>query len=101
MYVTCSRCGETNKAKAKYCGHCGSEIMHAIQPVHRHQPGHVVAEPMAPLAPCPADGELAAQTQLEVATRLNPLMNQERMKAMALSIAAHGGTGTVGFWSDC
>jgi len=56
---------------------------------------------MAPLAPCPADGELAAQTQLEVATRLNPLMNQERMKAMALSIAAHGGTGTVGFWSDC
>ena len=31
----------------------------------------------------------------------NPLMNQERMRAMVLSIAAHGGAGTVGFWSDC
>ncbi len=75
--------------------------MHAIQPVHRHQPIHVMAEPTAPLASCPGDDELAAQMQLEVMTRLNPLMNQERMKAMTLAIAAHGGTGTVGFWSDC
>ena len=49
---------------------------------------------------CPPDGLLAVQAQLEVMTRLNPLMNQERLKAMVMAIAARGGTGTVGFWLD-
>jgi hypothetical protein len=62
--------------------------------------------PIAPraISPMPlvgVDAKLAAQAQLELHTRLDPLMNQERLKAMVMAMATHGGTGTVGFWSDC
>ena len=100
MNAFCVDCCNEIRPGARYCGHCGSGV-HAITPVHSHSIHEVVAPPVvqAPLAHHQAD-ELAARMQLEVMTRLNPLMNHERMKAMGMAIAAHGGTGTVGFWSD-
>ncbi len=100
MNAFCVNCCNEIRPGAQYCGHCGGGV-HAITPV-RAQPVHdVIALPavQAPLAHHHAD-ELAARMQLEVMTRLNPLMTHERMKAMVMAIAAHGGTGTVGFWSD-
>ena len=100
MRAHCSRCGHESKRRAQYCGHCGNRIMHAIQPVHSQQPVRVVAHPVSPIVPSPERAELAAHMQLEMATRLNPLMNRERLKAMVMAISAQGGTGTVGFWCD-
>ena len=70
--------------------------MHAIRPVNEPMPVHVMDHG----ALCHPDEPLAAHMRLEIATRLNPLMNQERLKAMVMAIASQGGTGTVGFWSD-
>ena len=50
---------------------------------------------------CPCTDERpVAQTQLEIATLMSPLMNHERLKLVVMAIAAKGDTGTVGFWSD-
>ena len=96
MEMTCTRCCHAIRHDAQFCGHCGLEVTHAIAPV---QTAHVLDIDPPPLM-YPPDGVLAVQARLEVMTRLNPLMNQERLKAMVMDIAARGGTGTVGFWSD-
>ncbi len=99
--VYCKRCDAVVN-KGKFCSHCGSAMMSAIQPLYADAPmlpAHVGAQPLS-VAPAPANA-LVAQIQLEALTRQIPLMNQERMKAMVMTIAAQGGTGTVGFWSDC
>ncbi len=56
---------------------------------------------LMPIMPAVDDLEPIVRAQLEMHTRLNPLMNQERLKALVMAVAAHGGTGTVGYWSDC
>ena len=101
MEMTCTNCSALVRPGAKFCGHCGCEVMHAFELVPPRPEHDIVIPPIvhAPLAHHQAD-ELIARTRLEVMTRLNPLMNHERMKAMVIAIAAHGGTGTVGFWSD-
>ncbi len=101
MKMTCTNCSVHVRPGAKFCGHCGCEVMRALALFPPQSEHDIVIPPNvhAPLAHHHAD-ELAAGMQLEVMTRLNPLMNQERMKAMVMAIAAHGGTGTVGFWSD-
>ena len=96
MEMTCTRCCHALRRGAQFCGHCGLEVTYAVTPVQTAQVLDIEAPPM----PCPPDGVLAVQARLEVMTRLNPLMNQERMKAMVMNIAARGGTGTVGFWLD-
>ena len=100
MNAFCVDCCNEIRPGAQYCGHCGRGAR-AITPVHAQPMHEVITPPIvhAPLAHHHTD-ELAARMQLEVMTRLNPLMNQERMKAMVMAIAAHGGTGTVGLWSD-
>ncbi len=101
MEMICTKCCEQVRPGAKFCGHCGWEVRHAIEPVHAQQAYDIVPPAIVhpPVVHRHAD-ELAARMQLEVMTRLNPLMNHERMKAMVMAIVAHGGTGTVGFWSD-
>ncbi len=96
MEMTCARCRHALRRGAQFCGHCGLEVAYAIAPVQAPR-GHDL---VTPSMPCPPDGLLAVQAQLEVMTRLNPLMNQERLKALVMAIAARGGTGTVGFWLD-
>ncbi len=96
MEMTCARCRHALRRGAQFCGHCGFEVTYAIAPVQTAQVLDIQASPLV----CPPDGLLAVQTRLEVMTRLNPLMNQERLKAMVMAIAAGGGTGTVGYWSD-
>ncbi len=93
MEMTCARCRHALRRGAQFCGHCGLEVSYAIAPVQAAR----ILDIEAPALPCPPDGLLAVQAQLEVMTRLNPLMNQERLKAMVMDIAARGGTGTVGF----
>ncbi len=96
MEMTCTRCCHAIRRGAQFCGHCGLEVTYAIAPVQTAQILAIEAPPL----PCPPDGLLAVQAQLEVMTRLNPLMNQERLKALVMTLAARGGTGTVGFWLD-
>ena len=96
MRTECTGCGHESRAGATYCARCGMRIMHAIRPVNEPMPVHV--EDHGALR---QHGEtLAAHMRLEIATRLNPLMNHERLKVMVMAIASRGGTGTVGFWSD-
>ena len=101
MEMTCTNCCAHLRPGAKLCGHCGCGVVRALELVSPRPEHDIVTPPIvhAPLAHHHAD-ELVARMQLEVMTRLNPLMNHERMKAMVIAIAAHGGTGTVGFWSD-
>ncbi len=96
MEMTCTKCRQAIRRGAQFCGHCGLEVTYAIAPVQAARVLNIEAPPL----PCPPDGLLAVQARLEVMTRLNPLMNQERLKALVMAIAARGGTGTVGFWSD-
>ena len=96
MEMTCTRCCHAIRRGAQFCGHCGLEVSYAIAAVQAAR----VLDIEAPPLPYPPDGLLAVQAQLEVMTRLNPLMNQERLKAMVMTIAARGSTGTVGFWLD-
>lgn len=96
MEMTCTRCCHAIRRGAQFCGHCGLEVTYALAPVQAPRSHDIVT----PSVPCPPDNPSAVQAQLEVMTRLNPLMNQERMKARVMDIAARGGTGTVGFWSD-
>ncbi len=73
MEMTCTRCCQAIRRGAQFCGHCGLEVTYAITPAEAPW-GHDIVRPSMP---CPPDGLLALQTQLEVMTRLNPLMNQE------------------------
>lgn len=100
MYAQCATCGHDLKPRARYCGQCGTQITLVRESIEASLPVPVHVAPLVPIAPCPAHHELAVQAQLEMHTRLDPLMNQERLKVMLMAIAAHGGTGTVGFWSD-
>ena len=70
--------------------------MDAIQRGNTCHPVHSVHRAVQPLE----DGGIVADMQLEMATRLNPLMNRERLKAMVMMMASQGDTGIVGFWSD-
>ncbi len=101
MEMTCANCCAHLRSGAKFCGHCGCGVVRALELVSPRPEHDIVIPPIvhAPLAHRQAD-ELVARMQLEVMTRLTPLMNQDRMKAMVMTIAAHGGTGSVGFWSD-
>ncbi len=45
--------------------------------------------------------KLARHLRLEVMTRLNPLMNQERMKAMVMTIAANWRSGGAVHFDCC
>lgn len=96
----CVQCQHELRPQAKYCGHCGHAIKTSQQVVAT--PLAVAAAPRTALAafPCPPCDEIEAQMQLELSTRLNPLMNQERIKAMVMAIAAQSGFGAVGVWSD-
>lgn len=98
--TVCTQCRRETRPGARFCGHCGNEVVHPMQ-LHAH-PGHdIIPLPQAQsLDLLHEHNELAAHLRLEVTTRLNPLMNQERMKAIVMTIAAQGGTGTVGFWCD-
>jgi len=71
--------------------------MHEIERVHVEPEARAFCH----VTSCPrTDERLAAQTQLEITTRMSPLMNHERLKLVVMAIAAKGGTGTVGYWSD-
>ncbi|MBP7937928.1 MAG: zinc ribbon domain-containing protein [Phycisphaerae bacterium] len=101
MLERCPCCGEALKPRARYCGECGQEVV-SLSSVSQSSALMRVAPQVAAVMPSVGfDAELAAQAQLEMHTRLSPLMNQERLKALVMAIAAHGGTGTVGYWSDC
>lgn len=102
MLIDCERCGRSLVMGASYCGHCGSPRSRAMEMARPRRP-EITALACQPLPPPPAplDPVTAAHLHLETTTRLNPLMNQERIKAMVMGIAAQGGTGTVGYWSDC
>ena len=100
MFVQCANCSHDLKPRARHCGHCGTEITLVRESIEASLPVPVRPAPLVPLTPCPAHHELVVQAQLEMHTRLNPLMNRERLKAMVMAIAAHGGTGAVGYWSD-
>ena len=98
MYADCTSCGCRLRPHANYCAQCGSEAMHAIQPVAHETPLAVM--PPLPMPPAVVDAELAARMQLEAVTRLHPRMNRERNKAAVMKHAARGGTGSVGYWCD-
>ena len=98
MLATCSTCGHDLRPRARHCGQCGAAVVssESMFPVVR-----VAAPRLTPIVAAPDGTEPIVRAQLEMHTRLNPLMNQERLKAMVMAVAANGGTGTVGYWSDC
>ena len=101
MLERCPSCGEPLRPRGKYCGQCGQEIVALVPRGSSSDLIPIGPRAVAALSSVGFDAELAAQAQLEMHTRLSPLMNQERLKAMVMAFAAHDGTGTVGVWSDC
>lgn len=100
MRTDCPQCGHPLRPHAHYCGQCGSDVAHALERARRCAPPAVMAPRMPLRSAAALDAALDARTQLEIFTRLNPLMNRERLKAVTMWMAAGGGTGTIGVWCD-
>lgn len=93
----CSTCGYELEAHGRYCGRCGTQCDGVIQPFHA---GSAIAGPAPVPIVLPAADPLELAADLEIQTRMNPLMNRERLKAAVMRTAARRGRGAVGYWCD-